>query len=230
MNWKLPAGFSIAGALVYLILGIARGNPIGVVLLRLLIPAVACGGVGFAVQFLLRRYLPELLTQAGNREAPTVDIVIDDPMELGAAEPSAGPRPGGPEPADAGVEGLEPGGLGPEGLGVEAPELLPEFGGVELGIAGGPGVHPPAEAVPESAEAVPEAVEALPEADELAAPEGAEGLGELERLPTLESFAPSTTTRRGLQVEKVEAQVDSLVKGQDPASLAKAVRSFMKKD
>ena len=36
--------------------------------------------------------------------------------------------------------------------------------------------------------------------------------------------------RRALKAEELEAQLDNVTKGQDPVSLAKAVRTFLRKD
>jgi hypothetical protein len=61
--------------------------------------------------------------------------------------------------------------------------------------------------------------------------------GALEALSAADSDSLASGTgeaaipsRRALKAEELEAQLDSVTKGQDPASLAKAVRTFLRKD
>jgi hypothetical protein len=213
IKWKIPAIFAGVGALISLIAGIAGGNPFGLILLRMIFSLVAAGGVGFAVLYVLRRYLPELAGRSAAETSPAVDIVIEDELPLGGFDREAAASeeaPAGAEPQpleqplpEAGLELEAP--FEPESLSETAAEPLPE-------VAGG-------------GESVP--LETLPEADETVFSQGS-----LDSLADIDGTAPSTPARGSgtLRGELSEAQVDSLIKGQDPASLAKAVRTFLNKD
>lgn len=214
VNWKVLAYFSAAGALISLIAGVAGGNRFGTILLRLFLSALVAGGIGLAVQYLLRRFLPELGRGAGREGPPAVDIVIDDQMDLGApgGEPGAGFVVEAPPPLAGGEEGL-------------LPELEPMSAGLagglgpELAAAGTEGAAGEATLGPEDFSEEPaEAAEAL---------EPPEGSGTLSELDGLGPVSPSS---RSLKAQALGDQLDSVVKGQDPASLAKAVRTFLLKD
>ena len=213
VNWKVLAGFSAAGALISLIAGVAGGNRFGTILLRLFVSAFLAGGVGLAVQYLLRRFLPELGRGAGREGAPAVDILIDDQIDLGV--------PGGEPGAGFAVEAPPLAG-GEEGF---LPELEPMSAGLtggsepELSAAGADDAEDEATLGPEEFSDEPaEAAEALEQ------PEGSGTLSDLD------GFGPVSPSSRSLKAQALGDQLDSVVKGQDPASLAKAVRTFLQKD
>jgi hypothetical protein len=198
---------------VSLAAGLAGGNGFGTILLRALVSVLVAGALGLGAQYLLRRFLPELGPAAEAK--PAVDILIDEEVPLAAEPNGEAASPGGEPEPDLAAEleaGLEPG---------EA-EPLPEAGPF-AGAEGGTDFEPPAEAAasPEDAEEGLEPLEA-----EMELPSG-EGDG-LEVLP--DGGSGGGTARRPARAEELEAQLDSVTKGQDPASLAKAVRSFLRKD
>lgn len=221
---KVTAGFALAGALISLIAGLAGGNPLGVILLRLLLSAVACAGLGVAVQQLLRRFVPEVLGSrtdppaAGPGTQTAVDIVIDGDLppvgrsaEQGAAEGSAGTEDAaGEEPdldvlaGDAEPQGGEPAasaaGRAPAGPLEEAPD------GAGPGEAGQP-----------SWDARGQELDSL------------EALAELDQSGSAGARPAPGLASAGLR-EAARAQAERVVAGQDPADLAKAVRTFMRKD
>jgi hypothetical protein len=218
---KIPAIFAGIGALISLIAGIAGGNPFGMILLRMLLSVLIAGALGVGIQYVLRRFLPEFGGKAEGESAPTVDIVIEDELPLG--EPGL---------AAQAVEETPP-------LSASEPEpagsLLPEAGR-EPALAG----REPAlaelelEAPPEAdsllqaaSEEEPGPLETLPGSEEEMFAEGS-----LESLPDIGGLGPSPKAGGAgkFRGELAEAQVDSLVKGQDPAILAKAVRTFLRKD
>jgi hypothetical protein len=216
-RWKIPAIFIGVGALISLVAGIAGGVPFGLILLRLLISVLLAGALGFAVQYVLQRFLPELAGRAREESSPAVDIVIEDELGLGGSGPRA--KGGGeahlesapepelePEPVEESL--LEPELEAPvevDSLAAAASEPLPEIGGEEE----------------------PGPLETLPGAEEGAfAEEPLDSLPDIGRLGP----APQARTASSLRGELAEARLDSLVKGQDPESLAKAVRTFLKKD
>jgi hypothetical protein len=212
-RWKIPAVFAGFGALISLIAGIAGRIPFGLLALRLLLSVLLAGALGFAVRYVLERFLPELAGRAKEESAPAVDIVIEDELDLGGpgvqAEATGEARPSGaPEPAPA-LESLPEAELEAPveavSLAPDVSEPLPEIGGEEE----------------------PGSLETLPGVEE-----GAFQEGSLDSLPDIGRLGP--TARAGgsgsFRGEMAEAQLDSLVKGQDPEILAKAVRTFLKKD
>ena len=238
VKWKLPAGAGVAGAAISLAAGFAAGNAFGTVLLRALVSALLAAGLGFAVQQLLRRFLPDLHAGQPGEAPGAVDIVIDDEV----------PAPGQRDE----VFGEEPGPETGEGFGAGVPsqpepaaEALPEPAeslaeAEALPEPGREGLAPLGTDLPFSVEPGP-GPEELPPAPEEAgagAPgdledpglSAAEPDGGLESLSGLDSVGPSTRSSRSLKAEELGERLSSLTKGQDPASLAKAVRTFMRKD
>ncbi len=215
MNWKIPGWAAAAGAVISVAAALAGGNGFGTILLRAVVSALIAGGLGFGAQYLLRRFLPEL----GAAEAPpTVDILIDEevPLAAEAVEPAGGAASAslGEELEPVGIPGTVPDFEPAEGLGPGEAEALPEaepFAGAELR----------AEA-PAPLEDAEESLEPLEGEMDLPSEEG------LEILP--DGDAGGGKARRPPKAEELEAQLDSVTKGQDPASLAKAVRTFLRKD
>jgi hypothetical protein len=277
-NWKLLAGFSLFGALISLISGIAGGNPFGVIVLRLLISAVLFAGLALGVQVILRRYLPDLLQGSPppvRREGGNVDIIIDDELPSSApadlafeetAEPSAGRDrledefllqevEAGGEPTDAGDLSAEPtpgagdrtGGerdtsaapgdsLEPVGLFEPTGSFEPDES-YQADESFGPGdsfqeeERPPSRAASRIAAAGPSDagdLEVLPEFDAF------DGVGDTATEPSAEGLPgeEETPTRRAPATprELRQAQIEETVKDQDPENLARAVRTFLKKD
>lgn len=213
INWKIPAGFAAFGALVSLLAGIIGGNPLGVIVLRLVLSAVVCAGLGLIVNVILKKYLPELSATPASVEVETgeeVDIVIDEDIPVE-------------------VEALVQEEAGPEGERTEeeAELILDEEGMDGEGMDG------------ESAEVkvLPEEVETLESSNEQTLDSTAVPLSpvtdfeDLDTLPDIDQFNPAaeespTTSKKS----RMNAQVEKVVKDQDPENLARAVRTFMKKD
>jgi hypothetical protein len=219
-KWKIPAISAGIGALISLIAGLAGGNPFGPVLLRMLFSILIAGALGLVFQYVLRRFLPELGGKAEGESAPAVDIVIEDGLPLG--EPGLGTQAVDELPplsARAGSRAAaEPESI-LEPLAEAADEPAPQERAYALAAA---------ETLEEAASAEePGPLEMLPSPEEDMFSEDS-----LESLPDIGGPGPSPPAGRSgrLRSELAEAQVDSLVKGQDPASLAKAVRTFLRKD
>lgn len=208
INWKIPAGFAAFGAFVSLLAGIIGGNPLGVIVLRLVLSAVVCAGLGLIVNVILKKYLPELSATPASVEVETgeeVDIVIDEDIPVE-------------------VEALVQEEAGPEGERTEEEAEL---------ILDGEGMDG------ESAEVkvLPEEVETLESSNEQTLDSTAVPLSpvtdfeDLDTLPDIDQFNPAaeespTTSKKS----RMNAQVEKVVKDQDPENLARAVRTFMKKD
>ncbi len=141
--------------------------------------------------------------------------------EVAGVGESAGGEPAAGFPLDEGEGGAGPTESEPF---PELPEAEGLAGRAEGGLAGRgparPGNTPagrsPAAPVPEVEELPGGGLEALSAAgpeDELSEPS-----------------LPASPSHRALKAEELEAQLDSVTKGQDPASLAQAVRTFLRKD
>ena len=218
INWKIPAGFAAFGALVSLLAGIIGGNPLGVIVLRLVLSAVVCAGLGLIVNVILKKYLPELSATPASVEVETggeVDIVIDEdiPVEVEAlVQEEAGPEGERTEEEAELIldgEGMDGEGMDEEGMDGESAEV----------------------------KVLPEEVETLESSNEQTLDSTAVPLSpvtdfeDLDTLPDIDQFNPAaeespTTSKKS----RMNAQVEKVVKDQDPENLARAVRTFMKKD
>ena len=222
VNWKLPAIFAGLGAAVSLLAGIIGGNPFGVILLRLILSALVCGGLGLGVNLLVKKFLPELSAAppATQRESGAeVDIVIDEdipPVELSegeqgteAEESSSQAEPGDEEEAaelTMSVDEEE----GPSGA-VEGGEETEDV--LTLEDADSQGESTPKEFVP--------GIAAVQVAD----------FEDLDTLPDIDTFSPSTEESEApTRPSRKDSKVEEVVRDQDPENLARAVRTFMKKD
>jgi len=208
INWKIPAGFAGFAALVSLLAGIIGGNPFGVILLRLFLSAVVCGGVGLGVNLIVNKFLPEL---SANPPIPQpepgeeVDIVIDEDIPL----------------AEEAEEQIEP---AEEAMAAEEEEEeVPKDGGEE-GEESEEDVLA-LEEVDSEQQTVPE--EFVPG---IAASQ-VEDFENLDTLPDIDGFTPTTEdSPPPTKTSRMSSQVEEVVRDQDPENLARAVRTFMKKD
>lgn len=217
-QWRYYAGAGLFAAVVSLISGIAGGNPFGVILLRMLFSAIILAGVGMGAGTLLRKFLPELLqSSAGGESAPAqpaVDIVIPE------ENPHEWPAVGDEEEA-ASVEPLEEL-AGEDGPAWEAGEPEP-----------GAGVSTPAQA---DAEEMTEAMTEAMTEEAILLEEADEGSPEIDALPDLDQFdstnyvGPDISGFKNGSNNFSQTQVDGIMSTEDPAQLAKAVRTFLKKD
>lgn len=227
MSWKIPGWAAAGGAVVSLAAGLAGGNAFGIILLRAAVSALVAGALGFAAQAVLRRFLPDLAAGAPRAPQPGVDILVDEeiPLEVGEAV--------GREAAVEQLAADDGLGLG-DGLGELGPAEEEPFpasvGGPDFaseGPAAGTGFGDSA-MQPEGPAGVLETLEPV-EAEELTPVESLEALSAVEPDDGL-SGTVAAPGHRSLKAEELEAQLDSVTKGQDPASLAKAVRTFLRKD
>lgn len=206
MNWRVTAGAAIFAAAISFLAGLIRGNPPGVIFVRLLLSSLFMGGLAMAAQTVLRRFLPEL---EGVRPAGRGPFGGED----GSAEdldPAAGSRPivdillpaenphnGGPG-ADEEFPGLDPATLFGAAAEPEELEAALEEEDPDSGLAGTGG--------------------ALPEIDRL---DGSFGAGDFE--PKAGGSGPKA---EGVDRKRLEHGLQ----GQDPMEMARAVRTFLNKD
>jgi len=222
-NWKIPVGFAGFGAAVSLLAGIIGGNPFGVILLRLILSAGICGGLGLGVNLIVKKYLPEL--SAGPAIAQTesgeeVDIVIDEDISL-AGE---GEETQSTEPAES-AQQIEP------AEEAESAELMESIDQEEtpVGVAqGGEGSEEDVLALEDAdSEPQPTPAEFLPGA----ATSPVTDFEDLDTLPDIDQFNPvAEESAPPPKPSRRNAHVEEVVRDQDPENLARAVRTFMKKD
>jgi len=183
--------------------GLLAGNPFGVMLLRAVLFAISFGGVGAGMQYVVRRFLPELAGgtseesrdadgAAARPEGSTIDIVLPE-------EPASPDTP--PQSRDEPLEELP--GTG-EAAGTAAVE---ELEGVETEASPAP---PPASG------------------------EAARGTAGLDALPDIGSIGTGGAARgyqriAGTRTKPSDATRDVLQR-QDPAQLARGLRTMLKKD
>jgi hypothetical protein len=214
---KVPLGFAAFGAAVSLLAGIIGGNPFGVILLRVILSAGVCGVLGLGFISIVNKFLPELAANPTVRKVESgeeVDIVIDEDIPIVEEEEAEADM----EPAFSGEP--EVGGDLPESL-VQDDERLevdefdeePEEDVLNL----------------EDAES-----EERPAAEELtpgpASPE-VTNFEDLDALPDIDQFSP--TMEEGTPAPKksrTNSQVEEVIRDQNPENLARAVRTFIKKD
>jgi hypothetical protein len=244
--WKNGA-VCAAGAFIFsLVIGLIAGNPFGIAFFRAMLFALIFAGLGVALRIVVKNYLPELVvstastgretaaaTDSENRGA-TVDIVL--PEEEGLRRDTYG-TPG----ADAG--GLQAGsGEAESDRATEEALDVESMDGDSSSQANG-----------ELAEQLEEELPAAPEGRSRAARKGGEpvekgGASHLAResarevdslpdiaaleLPAGQGPAPSFTRSASLTgaAERPEDAVRNVLSGQDPATLARALRTVLKKD
>lgn len=218
-NWKFIAGTAFLAGFLSLIAGIFSGSPFTVILLRAVLSGLALGVISIGVITLIKRFLPELL-QAGEMppSAAGIDILIpeENPHRRPAEEEAGDTRSLPVEEAEdllaADGDDSHSGTMETEDESGEEADLVEA-----IGIISGPvddvGYG---EEISDS----DTQLEALPDIDRL-------DVGFETGVDNLDHSAQKT----GGRTESFSgAQADSLTANQDPAVLAKAVRTFMNKD
>ncbi|MBN1687237.1 MAG: hypothetical protein JW852_11315 [Spirochaetales bacterium] len=192
-RWKIPAVAAGGAFLLSLIIGAAGRVTFGMVMLRAFIWAVVFAALAFGIDFLLRKYLPELL--AGEADEPagderSIDITLEEENPVSAAKADFAGEPGYRE------DSTEEASFGTATADDEtAVGELEEADGAEepVDFVGGVDLHD-------------------------AAADGGEET----------AFDASGDSRRAGTPR--QANIDFLGIDEDPATVARAVRTFMKKD
>ncbi len=244
-SWRTAAAFAAGAFCLSLLIGLIAGNPFGVVLLRALLLAAVFAALGTGLRLVVRTWLPELAgKQAGasagasaggdSTAAPSradgstgsrVDITVGG--EEGAAQPSYAEAVEPLSAQEMGAEAAEP--VGPEAdVSPADAAALGELAG-ELADARPDGTQgdleeaPPADAVPDMDD-LPETLEG----------EGGPGLRRLDSLPDIavqEEAVPKPASRsRRPRTAAPDEALKETVGRQDPATLARALRTVLKKD
>jgi hypothetical protein len=243
------SAFSAAAAFVLsFIVGLFSRNIFGVVLLRAFLLAIVFAALGAAYTFIIKKYLPELLgtspenpaPDAQRREKRTVDIVLpeENPMAAGLG-PDMGAE-GSTETLEdaesAGLETVESADFSEEpplastGVPQEQAEPFGVVAAEELGE----------EAVEDFIDVESGEEEAPPVIEETEVPaagrRASEGLEDLDNLPDIADIgslggAPRASPRKTEKIRlKPEETAHGFVADEDPESLAKAIRTVMKRD
>jgi hypothetical protein len=204
-----------------------------VILLRLALSAGVCGGLGLAVNLIVNKFLPELSTNPPVPQAESgeeVDIVIDEdiPLTEEANEQQSAESTASAESIEA-AEAFEP-------EDVAEPAELTESGDEE------PAEIDIVEEAEQAEDEPEEDVLSIGEGDEQQQPAPAEfvpgiaanqveNFEELDTLPEMDQFSPTKEeSATPSKPSRTNSQVEEVVRNQDPEHLARAVRTFMKKD
>jgi len=225
---KIIIGSAAAAVVFSLIAGIFGGVPFGLILLRMLIGGIIFAGIGAGIGFVLHKFVPELFDTPEDSEDETganIDITVDDAGE----EPAAEAPPNG----RAEDENTEYPDVSVNYSAAEADDEVPELNTAEAEVI-------------EEAEEVGEAdfenigetsnggedydmVEEIAAADEDSS-EGENNLPEMDQFN--DSFVPVDEIDNGSAAKGFSSgdTVDIMGEEQDPAAVAKAVQTFLKKD
>jgi hypothetical protein len=262
-NWKVIAGATTFASVISLLAGLIRGNPFGIIILRLLISAILFGGLALAAILVLKRFVPELgqvVSPEAAKRKPGVDILLPEENPHEAAGVPSGAEAG--DMIETEQPGWAEGGAGPPDL-PEDGTLLPD--GEPAGetdsawTAARPGVAEDGAESEDAGGLEARPADGIPVEEGVFSADGAEGEarggevadgevpgdagGPLEIASELEAFSPASAgvdilpdiDRLGSGfvpqgVKPVTHKVSQAVRDQDPESLAKAVRTFLKKD
>jgi hypothetical protein len=250
--WKIAAGCAAGAFLLSLLIGLISGNPFGVSFFRAFLFAVLFAGLGAGLRTVVKTYLPELSSGgapaadspgAGGTTGRSVDIVLPEDDGLRRQAYGGSPRAGRSAEAELGdAEGeLEeaadgdsldedsPSPAEAQALGELGEELAEELPGADSAEA-----RPLRGAGPETEG---EPVEEAETGDELAR-SARDPAGDLDTLPDIAALEPPSEQRSGSvrstrmtnPGERPEDAVRTMLSGQDPATLARALRTVLKKD
>jgi hypothetical protein len=237
-SWKIATGFAAGAFFLSLLIGLLTRNPFGIVFVRALLLALLFAILGVALRWAVTTYLPEIATtraaegtdaaqpradaRAEASRGSRVDITLDDEAMPGSPGPGVD---GEPENA-AGVDDAdETSQAEAQALGALAEELAEERpGGFSSADEDGAGeaVEEPSE-LPIAGSAADTAtdMDELPDLGPLGGEEPPASRGGRPR--AMRASAPGPGERPG------DAMRDTMAR-QDPATLARALRTVLKKD
>jgi hypothetical protein len=230
-NWKIAAVSAGAAFLLSLPVGLISGNPFGTVILRAFLLAVCFAGFGVGLRFVVKKYLPELA--GGSSEVQGASGVEKDSRgtKIDIVLPEESPRVPDPDlevdqGSDADMTG--PGHIEHEASepGAEAEtltELASELAEEEL-QSPAPGAGAEGERDTRGGRGA--------DLGSLARDESEGGLDSLPDISTLEVAAESDTGARAPGSRRT-SPIDAMrgaVSGQDPATIARAIRTVLKRD
>jgi hypothetical protein len=230
-NWKIAAVSAGAAFLLSLPVGLIAGNPFGTVILRALLLAVCFAGFGVGLRFVVKKFLPELA--GGSPEVQTaaeperdsrgtkIDIVLPE-EGLPGRDPDLEADHGSDVRMDAPLTAAD-GAAEPGAEDESLTELASELAEEEL-ESPAPGAA--SEGERESKGGLGE------DLGSLAREQSEGGLDSLPDISTLEVAAESGTGARepGSRRTSPTDAMRGAVSGQDPATIARAIRTVLKRD
>jgi hypothetical protein len=255
-NWKIAAACALGAFLLSLVIGLIARNLFGVAFLRAFLLAVLFAGLGVGARLVARTYLPELVAASnGTQPEPdgsrgkNIDIVL--PEENPRRRTRTGSRPAGDT-----ARNTEPGDLLPDEE--EAEEAAAVAAALDDDSLARAEARALGELTDELAEELPSAsepttggtedfaelgepVESGPEKKSAKGGQPVEGQAdELDALPDISNLemAPEEPSgkdggrghRGAAYGEKPQDAIRGAVSGQDPATIARAIRTVLKKD
>jgi len=249
--WRIAAACAAGAFVLSLLIGLIAANPFGIALSRAFLFALLFAALGVGLRAVVKAYLPEVMgaaRPAPGAEAPasagTVDIVLPEDEGLqreafqgaGRGAGSAGAEDEPTEVLDA-ADAEEPSQAEARALGELAEELgeeLPQAEGGEAADGAARESGRPSVAAPIGGE---EAEEVQPE-DELPRSVANVDTGELDALPDIAELEPPSGQKSGPAArvprsavgQTPEDAVRNLLSNEDPAMLARAIRTALKKD
>ncbi len=249
-NIKVVIGFAAIAAVLSLFAGIFGGVTFGVIFLRMILGALAFGALGAGASLLIERFMPDLFlsdqqersssdAEEGSQQGSQVDIVLDNE---GEDEPDFSSNTGEEQAEDeedrfieevyrSGDE--ESGERAPSGAGDAANE------NGEAAVSSGAGGAEEAGVAQAPADEASSVGTSGGSGSDSREEKGAfENVADIDELPDLEEYADSFESvaadnpTEGGQQSGGTSSSNFEIDGQqeDPATVAKALRQFMKKD
>ncbi len=238
--WRIAAACAAGAFVLSLLIGLIAANPFGIAVSRAFLFALLFAALGAGLRAVIKAYLPEAMgtpappPDAAATTAGSVDIVLPEDEELQreafrGAGPAAVSGDAEDEPTEVleAAEADEPSQAEARALGELAEELGEVLPQAESGETAAGGIQENGEA----------AQEARPE-EEL--PRGVANMdaGELDALPEIAELEPPSGLKSGPAArvpraavgQTPEDAVRNLLANEDPATLARAIRTALKKD
>lgn len=212
-NWKFIAGAALLAGFLSLAAGIFSGSPFIIILLRMVLSSLVFGGISVGVIILVKRFLPELLkVNEISTAAGGVDILIPEENPHQAVEEEGDEVVSSPALEREDLDGSS---LETEKESDEEADLLEAVSESDDGIE---------EKSSDSMNEKTEEDTSMPDIEQL-------DVGFEADVDSLDHSLDHSVQKSGSGADSFAgAQVDGLVDNQDPAILAKAVRTFMNKD
>jgi hypothetical protein len=254
--WKIAAAFAAGAFLLSFLVGLVTRNPFGVVILRALLLTVIFAALGAGIRFVTRKYLPELVSggadvpNRGERpdEAGTRGTKID--ITLPEERPEAARRVRSRESASGAPVAAE-GGRETEGeedivqraeaealddLAEELAEELPAASDSGQAEKGEPGDAGQEEGEAEELQPLGREKGRGGQKPSAGTSEASDEDGDMDSLPDISNLEVAGEQGSGSPQDRsgrAETPQDSMrgaVSGQDPATIARAIRTVLKRD
>ncbi len=238
-----------AAFVLSILVGLLSRNPFGVALLRAVLLGLFFGALGAGARFVFTKYLAEPAGEPAGTSEGTTGQTIDITLPEEGPPPAARQRPAPPDDAaeseplaeaeevsgEESVAGLSaPAGEGMEdALGDELPPLIEPEGDQDLDAGSVEGATEGVEEAESVAEEASDAASRGPDVD-LEGDAGLDSLPDISSLgvpPAARSAEPQARSgRRAMMDDTPDDALRGKLGGQDPATLARAIRTVLKRD